>query len=95
MAHIGDMAGKHDPSKNSLQRWSNEGGAPKGGRAKRPRDPDQLAKAIVDIAKPGAAAKLGRKDGEAQVKSVSPKRRKGIAKRAAAQRWAKKVTLVE
>jgi hypothetical protein len=38
----------HDPSKKSLARWDNEGGAPKG--RKRPRDPSQLAEMTVDIA---------------------------------------------
>jgi hypothetical protein len=42
--------GSHDPSQKSLQRWNNEGGAPKGGRLKRPRDPAQLAKLMIDIA---------------------------------------------
>src|SRR5438105_2164337 len=41
------MTGKHpkgtrNPTQKSLQRWETEGGAPKGGRAKRPRDPPQL-----------------------------------------------------
>lgn len=40
----------HNPSEKSLQRWDNEGGAIKGARAKRPRDPAQLAKLMVDIA---------------------------------------------
>jgi hypothetical protein len=44
------MADKRDPSQKSIQRWNNEGGAPKGGRAKRPRDPNQLAKSIIDRA---------------------------------------------
>jgi hypothetical protein len=77
------------------------GGSP---MKKRPRDPAQLAKLIVDIATgevedrkptPSAAAELGRKGGEARAKSVSPKRRKEIAKRAAAQRWVKKIVPVE
>ena len=43
-AHIPTMAdkhpkGQHNPSQKSLQRWDNEGGAIKGVRAKRPRDP--------------------------------------------------------
>jgi len=28
--------GSHNPSQKSLQRWDNEGGAPKGGRPERP-----------------------------------------------------------
>jgi hypothetical protein len=42
--------GTHNPSASSLRRWDNEGGAPAGGRAKRPGDPNQLAKSIVNIA---------------------------------------------
>jgi hypothetical protein len=42
--------GTHNPSRKSLQRWDTEGGAPKGGRAKRPRDPNQLGKLMIDIA---------------------------------------------
>jgi len=34
----------------ALRNWDNEGGAPAGGRAKRPRDPAELAKLRVDIA---------------------------------------------
>ena len=41
--------GTHNPSPASLRRWENEGGAPVGGRAKRPRDPAQLAKLMIDI----------------------------------------------
>jgi hypothetical protein len=69
---------------------------------KRPRDPNQLAKLIVDIAtgevedrpstpeeqgKDPAAAALGRKGGQARAKSMSAKKRVEIAKRAAAKRW--------
>ena len=54
-AHIPTMAdkrpkGQHNPSQKSLQRWDNEGGAIKGVHAKRPRHPNQLGKAIVDLA---------------------------------------------
>jgi hypothetical protein len=42
--------GQHNPSQKSLQRWDNEGGAIKGVHAKRPRDPNQLGNAIVDLA---------------------------------------------
>ena len=31
--------GTHNPSQKALQRWDTEGGAPKGGRTKRRRDP--------------------------------------------------------
>lgn len=71
---------------------------------KRPRDPNQLAKLIVDIAtgavkepkekkKNPAAVALGRLGGKvggkARAESLSPKRRKEIAKEAAKKRWAK------
>jgi hypothetical protein len=65
---------------------------------KRPRDPNQLGKMIVDIAtgqvvdreskpKDEAAASLGRKGGKARSDSMSPERRAEIAKKAAASRW--------
>jgi hypothetical protein len=75
--------------------------APMTGR-KRPRDPNQLAKSIVDIAtgatpdrpprpeeegKDPAAAVLGRKGGKARAESLSAKRRAEIAKKAARKRW--------
>lgn len=44
----------HNPSSKSLQRWANEGGAPKEGRSKLRRDSDQLAKDIGE-AKSGVA----------------------------------------
>jgi hypothetical protein len=67
---------------------------------KRPRDPNQLAKLIADIAtgeatetlpppKDGAAAALGRKGGKKRAESLSPERKKEIAQRAAAKRWSK------
>jgi hypothetical protein len=44
--------GTHTPSQRSIQRWDNEGGAIKGVRAKRPRDPAQLRtqKKAADLA---------------------------------------------
>lgn len=66
---------------------------------KRPRDPAQLAKLIVDIAtgeveeadpnagKDPAAAALGRKGGAARAASMDPERRAEIARKAAAKRW--------
>lgn len=70
---------------------------------KRPRDTNQLAKRIVDIAtgdeedrnpdegKDPAAVSLGRrgglKGGKARAASMSPKRRAEIAKKAAVARW--------
>jgi hypothetical protein len=69
-------------------------------KPKRPRDPNQLAKLIVDIAsgeetetlpppKNEAAAELGRKGGKRRAESMTPDRRKEIAKKAAAKRWSK------
>ena len=71
-------------------------------RPKRPRDPAQLAKLMIDIAsgevedreptpeergKDPAAAALGRKGGAARARSLSETRRKEIAKNASASRW--------
>jgi len=65
---------------------------------KRPRDPNQLAKLIVDIAsgeqtdtlpqpKDEAARSMGRKGGKARAALMTPERRAEIAKKAAASRW--------
>jgi hypothetical protein len=69
---------------------------------KRPRDPAQLAKLIVDIAtgevedreptpeeqgKDPAAVALGRKGGAARASKMTPERRRDIAKKAATKRW--------
>jgi hypothetical protein len=75
---------------------------PKGPKGqKRPRDTNQLAKLIADIAtgeatdpdpdegKDPAAVALGRKGGKSRAASMSPERRAEIAKKAAAKRWAK------
>ena len=75
-------------------------------KPKRPRDPNQLAKLIVDIAtgqvkdtpvedtRNPAAVALGRLGGlvggKARAEALSPKRRKAIAKKAALARWGKK-----
>ena len=74
-------------------------------RLKRPRDPAQLGKLMVDIltgqvddevedGKNQAAAELGKlgglRGGKARAKALSPKRRKEIARKAAQIRWAKK-----
>ncbi len=75
-------------------------------RSKMPRDPNQLAKMIVDMAtgtapaepkKPAknpAAVALGKlggpKGGAARAKALSPAKRKAIAKKAAAKRWGQK-----
>ena len=72
-------------------------------RKKRPRDPVQLGKLIVEIAtgqvedreddgKDAAMSELGRqgglKGGRARAEKLSPERRQQIAKRAARKRWA-------
>jgi len=74
-------------------------------RSRRPRDSNQLAKLIVDIAtgevedtaaddgKNPAAVALGRKGGlkggKARAESMTPDQRSEAAKRAARARWAK------
>ena len=75
------------------------------GHRKRPRDPSQLAKLIVDIAagdvkdrkptaaeqgKDPAAAALGRKGGAARAKAMNSAKRVEIATKAAKSRWSKK-----
>ena len=70
---------------------------------KRPKDPNKLAKLVADIAtgvlksdegKDPAAVALGRKGGlkggKARADSLTPARRKEIAKKAAETRWGKK-----
>jgi hypothetical protein len=73
---------------------------------KRPRDPNQLAKMIVDIAtgeaedalqgddKNPAAVELGRKGGlkggKARAAKMTPEQRSDAARRAARARWAAK-----
>jgi hypothetical protein len=62
---------------------------------KRPRDPNQLAKLITDIAtgevegtaKDPAAVALGSKGGKARAANLSDERRKEIARKAAEKRW--------
>jgi hypothetical protein len=71
-------------------------------RRKRPRDPAQLAKLMIDIAsgevedrpptpeeqgKDPAATALGRKGGAARAKKLTKTRRMEIARKAAASRW--------
>jgi hypothetical protein len=71
---------------------------------KRPRDPNQLAKSIIDIAtgqkpdrdptpeeqgKDPAAVAMGKKGGKARANSLSPSERREIAVRAASSRWKK------
>jgi hypothetical protein len=72
---------------------------------KRPRDPNQRAKLIVDIATgeseepkaPDGASEVserkregGSKGGQARAESLPPERRSQIARRAAAARWARR-----
>lgn len=72
------------------------------GHKKRPRDPNQLAKLVVDIAtgeaedageeptpKEPRAKKAGKKGGPARAKALSPERRSQIASIAAQARWKK------
>ena len=67
-------------------------------KPKRPRDPNQLAKLVVEIAtgeaenvKPAAPhpdrRKGGLKGGKARAKKLSAAKRRDIAKRAAVARW--------
>lgn len=68
-------------------------------RPKRPRDPNQLAKAIIDIAtgekperdpdagKDPAAVALGKKGGKARADAMTPEQRAEIARKAAQKRW--------
>ncbi|MEQ8326480.1 RNA-binding protein [Parvibaculum sp.] len=68
-------------------------------KPKRPRDTNQLAKLITDIAtgeatdpdpdegKDPAAVALGRKGGKSRASKMSPERRAEIAKKAAEKRW--------
>ncbi len=67
-------------------------------RSRRPRDPNQLAKLIVEMATGEAprepepqpetpATEARRKGGKARAKKVSPRKRKAIAREAAKARW--------
>ena len=95
--------GTHNPSLNSLRRWDNEGGAPIGGRhPKRPRDINQWAKHMVDLAtgeaqdpdpdagKSPAAREFGHQGGKARAEKTAPERRSEIARDAARKRWSKR-----
>lgn len=74
-------------------------------RPKRPRDPSQLAKLIVDIStgdaepdapitpKQLAGSKGGIKGGLARAAALTPEQRKKIAKKAAKSRWRKPETV--
>jgi len=74
-------------------------------KPKRPRDPNQLGKLIVDLSvgdaddsknmpdesgKDPAAMALGKKGGKARAAKLSPKQRSSIAKKAAKARWKSK-----
>lgn len=69
------------------------------GRAKRPRDTNQLAKAIVDLATGEVdesslptrthQSESGKKGGQARAQKLSPGRRASIARDAAKARWDK------
>ncbi len=70
-------------------------------KPKRPRDPNQLAKSVVDIATgqedeaeettlQKRASKGGKKGGKARAKALTPEQRSEIASIAAAARWKKK-----
>ena len=74
-------------------------------RPKRPRDPNQLGKLIVDLSvgetddtknmsddsgKDPAAMALGRKGGKARAAKLSKNQRVAIAKQAAKMRWSNK-----
>ncbi len=73
----------------------------RGPHPKRPRDPNQLAKLVADIAtgdaqdadpdagKNAAARALGAKGGAARAKTMTPERRAEIARSAARARWNK------
>jgi len=67
-------------------------------RLKRPRDPIQLGKLIVDIAtgqvedrqddnRDAHAASLGKRGGKARAAALTAEQRIAIAKKAAASRW--------
>jgi hypothetical protein len=70
--------GTHNPSQKSLQRWDSDGGAPKGGRSKRPGDFKQAAKLAVDIAigrveRPGSTRRKPLKSRPARIKTLPKK----------------------
>jgi hypothetical protein len=69
---------------------------------KRPRDPNQLGRFIIDVAtgatpdrpptpeeqgKDPAASAMGKKGGAARAAKMTPERRKEIARKAAQKRW--------
>jgi hypothetical protein len=92
-----------DADPKAIARWDNEGGAPASGDrsiVQRPRDNDQRAKFIVDVATcdahPQELAKksnkkhiVGSVGDAARTASLSAERRKEITSKAAAGRWRK------
>jgi len=67
---------------------------------KRPRDPNQLAKSIIDIAtgqqpspvpdnRDPAAVAMGKKGGKARADALTPSQRREIALKGASSRWKK------
>lgn len=73
-------------------------------RSKRPRDVNQRAKSIVDIAtgeatdevkdeRDLAAVTLGSRGGKARAKNLTANQRTAIAKKAAKKRWSEKRTV--
>ena len=82
---------------------SRDNAMPKGPKGeKRPRDPNQLGKLIVDISvgevedrvptpeeegKSAAAVEMGRKGGRRRAENMTPERRAEIARKAAESRW--------
>ena len=63
--------GTHNPSQSSLRRWDNDGGAPAGGRTKRPKESEPAAEGQGK----NPAVVVGRESGLARAKSLSKKRR--------------------
>jgi hypothetical protein len=94
-----------DADPKAIARWDSEGGAPASGdrstvkRPKRPRDTNQIAKFIVDVAtgeidvseapKVARARKAGAVGGPARAKALTPAQRSEIASLAASARWKK------
>ena len=70
---------------------------PEGSKPKRPRDPNQLAKLVVDLAtgempeeeRNKARSKAGKKGAKARAKALTPEQRSAIASIAAEARWKK------
>lgn len=68
-----------------------------GSRKKRPRDPNQLAKMMVDLATGEAQeqeinearSEAGKKGAKARARSLTPEQRSEIARAAAQSRWKK------